>query len=127
METGRREDSQWWEREGHSLTRVAGHRVDCVDEQWCVALRVFHKHQQQLQGCLHHQTGLGGGVSTYEFGLSQTYANSWCGQGRTPRAGPREESLGRKTLVPRPGVEVSSRLRGATDLLHSSLLFRRRN
>lgn len=48
-------------REGQSLTGGAGHRVDCVDEQRCIALRVFHKHQQQLQSRLHHQAGLGEG------------------------------------------------------------------
>lgn len=60
MGTSRREGPEQWRREGQFLTRGAGHRVDCTDEQWCVALRVLHKDQQQLQGCLHHQAGLGG-------------------------------------------------------------------
>ena len=62
-EEGRTEGSEWRGREGQSLTGGAGHRVDGIDEQRRVALRVFHKHQQQLQSGLHHQAGLGGGVT----------------------------------------------------------------
>ena len=39
----------------------------------------------------------GEGVTIHEWGLGQTCAGSWWGGGRAPGAGPREESLGRKS------------------------------
>lgn len=62
----------------------------------------------------------GEGVSTYEWGLGQTCASSWWGGLRASGAGPREESLGTKTLAPDPGTGEPSRLRGALALLHSN-------
>lgn len=111
---------------GQSLTGGAGHRVHCTDEQRCVVFGVFYKHQQQLQGCLHHQAGLRGEVSTYEWGLGQTCASCCWGRGRAAGAGPRE-NLGRMTLASGPGTEVPSRLKRGLDSLPSSPLCRTGN
>lgn len=40
------------------LTSLHVHHIDSLYEQGGVGLCVLHKHQQQLQGRLHHQTEL---------------------------------------------------------------------
>jgi len=40
------------------ITSLGVHRGNGVDQQRGVGLGVLHKHQQQLQGCFHHQTEL---------------------------------------------------------------------
>lgn len=46
---------------GAALTSCLVHSIDSADEQQGVGLCVLHKHQEQLQCCLHHQAKLGKG------------------------------------------------------------------
>lgn len=56
--------------ESASLTPLGVHGVDGRDQQGGVSLRVLHKHQQQLQGCLHHQAELRQGSKQRRINLS---------------------------------------------------------
>lgn len=110
-----------WRRRGRRvLTGCAGYRVDCLDEQWCVALRILHKHQQQLQGGLYHQAGLG----EKTIHMSGAWTRLLVPGGG---AGPKEKSLGRKILVLGLDLKVSFSLQGPSGLPQPFPLRRRGN
>lgn len=48
---------------GAALTSRLVHGIDGTDEQQGIGLCVLHKHQEQLQCCLHHQAKLGQGMA----------------------------------------------------------------
>lgn len=114
------ERAEWWRRGRRALTGGAGYRVDCLDEQRCVALRILHKHQQQLQGGLYHQAGLG----EKAIHMSGAWIRLLVPGGG---AGPKEKSLGRKILVLDLDLKVPFSLQGPSGLPQPFPIHRRGN
>lgn len=103
------------EREREALTGGAGYSVDRLDEQRGVVLRILHKHQQQLQGRLHHQAGLREKSILMSGALTGLSVPG--GGGRAPGAGPEDEGRHRKTPVLGLGSEVQLSFLGTSGLL----------